>query len=244
MVLGATKHSSAWLRHRNAMGLPRKFNGSVSSMKTTVSAGNLSNAQNDLALLTAVLMSRNSRTMASRISRHLIGTFGSLPRVLCAAEEDLASFEEVGRRNAAIIKASHATILHTVLTPVIGNPMINDQTIATMVLWTIGQSLVEKVQLIYLDKRHIVTGNEVICSGSGSFVSISCQTVIHAVLRHGAAKFIIAHNHPHSAASPSDNDLKLTREIYWVTKQLELTLLDHIIVARGDYLSLKSLGYL
>ena len=57
-----------------------------------------------------------------------------------------------------------------------------------------------------------------------------------------AAALILVHNHPSGDTTPSSEDLEVTRQLAQAARLLGLELLDHLIVARGRYTSIKETG--
>jgi len=70
----------------------------------------------------------------------------------------------------------------------------------------------------------------------------------HALL-HRAAAVVLVHNHPSGDPSPSEADVRLTRELIRAGRFLKINFLDHIILGRPDgqaspdFVSLRELGY-
>ena len=64
-----------------------------------------------------------------------------------------------------------------------------------------------------------------------------------------AAAIVLVHNHPSGDPTPSEADIKVTREIIQAGRVLKIDVLDHLILGRAtaerpkDYLSLRELGY-
>ena len=57
-----------------------------------------------------------------------------------------------------------------------------------------------------------------------------------------AASILAAHNHPSGSVEPSPEDVEITRAFVQAGKLLDLCLLDHLIIGRGRFVSLKSRG--
>ena len=55
---------------------------------------------------------------------------------------------------------------------------------------------------------------------------------------------MLAHNHPHGLARPSSQDVRVTEWLYAVLKPLGIELMDHFVVAGGEYVSMMEMGYL
>jgi len=162
--------------------------------------------------------------------------------VLAADVNDLAASPGVGRENAATVKLAHSLIIDLVNSAVPSKPLLDHTAMINMIIWTIGESLVEKVLLIYLDKAGYLIGNEIVCTGSESTVSISPKTILSSACRRGAASLVIAHNHPGGSVDPSDEDLVLTRKIVHAADILNIRIADHVIVSGTKHFSFRKLG--
>jgi DNA repair protein RadC len=198
----------------------------------------------DFALLTEIISSVSNRKRARGVAGMLLNYFHTLARILSAPEADILSMPGINQQDVAALRRMHATVLETVTRPVLGKPLVDQKALVTMVFWTIGQSPVEKVELVSLDGNNIVLGSEVICIGSESFVGVTPRAVIEPAFRRGAKSIIIAHNHPGGNAEPSDDDILQTRTLVKATSLMGLTLLDHIIVASPRWFSFRAVGYL
>ena len=51
------------------------------------------------------------------------------------------------------------------------------------------------------------------------------------------------HNHPSGESTPSEADIKVTRDLIRAGQLLKLELLDHVVIGQGNFSSLKALGY-
>jgi DNA repair protein RadC len=58
-----------------------------------------------------------------------------------------------------------------------------------------------------------------------------------------AAAIVIAHNHPSGDSTPSEADIKITRDLIRAGQLLKIELLDHIILGQPSHTSLRGLGY-
>jgi len=63
-------------------------------------------------------------------------------------------------------------------------------------------------------------------------------------LRHNASSIILVHNHPSDDPEPSDDDLVVTRRLVDAGRLMGVEVLDHIIITRRGYTSLKERGLL
>ncbi|MFC1526602.1 DNA repair protein RadC [Candidatus Latescibacterota bacterium] len=95
---------------------------------------------------------------------------------------------------------------------------------------------------LYLNARNQVIHREVISIGSLSASIVHPREVFLAAVQHSAARLILAHNHPSGDITPSCEDLDLTRRLVEAGQLMGIEVLDHIIIAAADYLSLKEKG--
>jgi DNA repair protein RadC len=51
------------------------------------------------------------------------------------------------------------------------------------------------------------------------------------------------HNHPSGESSPSEADIKVTRDLIRAGQLLKIEVLDHIIIGNGNHTSLRAMGY-
>jgi len=104
------------------------------------------------------------------------------------------------------------------------------------------QACQEKVVAIYLDSRHRPLRRELISVGGLRASVIQPKDVLAPALALPAAALILVHNHPSGDTTPSSEDLEVTRQLAQAARLLGLELLDHLIVARGRYTSIKETG--
>jgi|GEM_PF-106254 len=111
---------------------------------------------------------------------------------------------------------------------------------------------VERVLIACLDNRWNLLGDEFVCvegvkkldcefvsTGSVNFSSVDRRAILEVCLRYNATAAIIAHNHPRGSALPSRDDLNTTVEVRRALDVIGVRLIDHLIVAREDYVSLS-----
>ena len=70
------------------------------------------------------------------------------------------------------------------------------------------------------------------------------RSIIADAARHGSAGIVLAHNHPSGDPNPSEADCRATRRLASAAEALDCTILDHLIFAGTDCVSLRRLGYL
>ena len=58
-----------------------------------------------------------------------------------------------------------------------------------------------------------------------------------------ASALIVMHNHPSGESTPSEADIKVTRDLIRAGQLLKMELLDHVVIGNGNFSSLRALGY-
>jgi DNA repair protein RadC len=97
---------------------------------------------------------------------------------------------------------------------------------------------------LYLNSRNRLLARETVSVGSLNASIVHPREVYEPALRHGAASLVVVHNHPSGETDPSEDDLSITRRLSEAGEILGIALLDHVIVGRCGYTSLKELGHL
>jgi len=105
-------------------------------------------------------------------------------------------------------------------------------------------SEVEIFRILFLDKRNGLITDEIQQSGTVDHTPVYPREVVRRALELNASALILVHNHPSGDPTPSQADIKMTREIADIAKPLGVILHDHIIVGRNGHASLKGLGLL
>ena len=97
---------------------------------------------------------------------------------------------------------------------------------------------------VCLDAKGKLLTCRCISKGSVAASPVSVRQVVENALYAGASSIILAHNHPSGVALPSRADVQATVQVRDALKRLDIRLIDHIIVADGDYVSMASSGLL
>ena len=102
----------------------------------------------------------------------------------------------------------------------------------------------EMVYLLLLDGAGQVLNCRLLAKGSVNATGVPIRRLVPEALTANATGIVLAHNHPCGIALPSKEDVELTLRLREALEIMDLTLLDHIIVADDDFVSLRDSGYL
>lgn len=96
----------------------------------------------------------------------------------------------------------------------------------------------------YLDTRNQEIKREIISIGTLNLSLVHPREVFEPAVRNLAAGIIVAHNHPSGYAEPSKEDIDTTRRLAQAGKLLGISLIDHVIVCRDSFSSMKEKGFI
>lgn len=99
----------------------------------------------------------------------------------------------------------------------------------------------ERFAVVLLDVKNRLLGTQVITIGTATETLAPPREIFREVIRQGATRLIVAHNHPSGSVEPSQEDIDLTRQLLSGAQFLAIPLLDHIILGDGDYQSLREI---
>lgn len=102
----------------------------------------------------------------------------------------------------------------------------------------------EVFAVVFLDAQHRLLALEELFRGSLSQTSVYPREVVIRALHHQAAAVVLAHNHPSGSVEPSRADEAITHALKAALALVDVRVLDHVIVAPGQALSLAERGLL
>ena len=97
----------------------------------------------------------------------------------------------------------------------------------------------ESLRVILLNTRGYVLGVREVYNGTVNSVDVRSAEVFREAVRENCKSIIVVHNHPSGDPNPSPEDVRVTSKLVEAGKVLDLQLLDHVILARDGYVSLK-----
>ena len=93
---------------------------------------------------------------------------------------------------------------------------------------------------MFLDNQHRVIRHQEMFAGTISSVVVHPREIVREALKANAAALILAHNHPSGKAEPSHADRLITEQVVKACQLLEIRVLDHLVIGRGECVSLPS----
>ncbi|PMB06514.1 hypothetical protein CI594_01910 [Fischerella thermalis CCMEE 5196] len=99
----------------------------------------------------------------------------------------------------------------------------------------------ERFAVLLLDVKNRLLGTQVITIGTATETLAPPREIFREVIRQGATRLIVAHNHPSGNIEPSGEDIELTRQLLAGATFLGIPLLDHLILGNGNHQSLREI---
>ncbi|WP_121970944.1 DNA repair protein RadC [Leptolyngbya sp. BC1307] len=154
--------------------------------------------------------------------------------------EELIEISGVGPAKAATILAAIELGKRVLQSQPLNLTVVDDPSVAAAAL---GHELMwqsqERFAVLLLDVKHRIIGSKVITIGTATETLAHPREIFREVIRRGATRVIVAHNHPSGSLEPSTEDIHLTRQLLKGAHLLGIPLLDHLILGNGDFASIR-----
>ncbi len=180
------------------------------------------------------------RKDTNALAHSLMQEFGSLSGVFEAPFEELCKVKGITQNAAFLIS----------MVPQLSRKYLDDKYKTGQVLNStekVGKFLLHKyigrkdemVSMICMDNKCRVLNWSIVSEGSVNAAEVSIRKIVQNALTQNSSNVIIAHNHPNGLAIPSSQDIKTTERIKSALAAVGINLLDHIIIADDDFISIS-----
>ena len=197
----------------------------------------------DFQVLELLLYFSIPRIDTNPIAHALMDHFGTLDRVMDAPASELMQVAGVGP-NAAMLLAliTDAARYYQVRRSENMKILTNVTECGRYMLPFFHGKPLETVLLLCLDAKCKVISCRVVGEGSVNSASVPIRRIVEMALTSNATSVVLAHNHPSGIAVPSPEDVISTRRTAAALAAVDITLVDHIIVADDDFVTLGQSG--
>ena len=163
-----------------------------------------------------------------------------LPMLRDITAEELMNVSGIGPAKAATILAAIELGKRVLQSQPPSMTVVDDPSVAAAAL---GHELMwqsqERFAVLLQDVKHRIIGSKVISVGTATETIAHPRDIFREVLKRGATRVIVAHNHPSGSLEPSHEDISLTRQLLHGSQFLGIPLLDHLILGNGDWSSIR-----
>ena len=206
----------------------------------------LSNAE----LIAILLRTGLKGYSAIHIAQQLLAKFGTLNGLARAPLEELRQVKGVGRDKAVTLKAAFTLARKMAAEMRTESPLLDTpERIADLLREESRPQDVEQFRVVLLNTRRRLIGLETISQGTLDTILVHPREVFKRAIAANASAVVLVHNHPSGDPTPSEADIKVTRDLIRAGQLLKIEVLDHVILGRRtmerqkDFVSLRELGY-
>jgi DNA repair protein RadC len=198
---------------------------------------------NQAELLAILLRTGVPGENAVQVGQRLLDKFGGLEGIQRASIAEICDQHGVGDAKAAQIKAAIELGSRLKMDKVEDRPTINSpEDVADLYKYDLAEMEQEVLIVILLDTRNHVIEKVEIYHGSVNSSQVRVAEIFTPAVRRNATSLIVVHNHPSGDPTPSPDDVSMTRAIVQAGKLLDIDVLDHMVIARNGFVSLKQRG--
>jgi DNA repair protein RadC len=176
------------------------------------------------------------------LAKRLLHDFGGIGPLLSASADTLRR-EGITDPTIAALKIAQATALRLLETRVEARPLLSSSAALSDYLHAaMAHSRVEEVRVLFLNAKNMLLANEALWQGSVDEASVHVREVIARAIALGATALIIVHNHPSGDPSPSQQDIRLTRDLVEAGRHMKVAVHDHVVVGAAGRTSMRAMG--
>lgn len=199
-------------------------------------ANYLSNAELIAILLRVGSTGENVLNLSARV----LATYGGLGGVARASYGELCGLHGISDAKACQLMAAlelgrRLMSLHPEDRAVIRSPMDVYNLLSAEMSFLVQEHL----KVLLLNTKNEVLATNEIYKGTVNSAGVRVAEVIRPAVRENCPNIIIVHNHPSGDPTPSPEDVMVTRQIRSCADMMDIKLLDHVVIGKGRYVSLK-----
>ncbi len=101
----------------------------------------------------------------------------------------------------------------------------------------------ECMVVLMLNTRRRVKGHQLITIGTMDTILVDMRAMFRGAIIASASALVMLHNHPSGDPTPSEADVKVTRDLIRAGQLLKIDVIDHVIVGNPNHCSLREMGY-
>ncbi|MBQ2893052.1 MAG: RadC family protein [Oscillospiraceae bacterium] len=177
------------------------------------------------------------------VAHRLIERFGSVKAVLAASAAELKRVEGVGDNIVQFLRLFPEVERYCGMEKSKEIILDKREKCGKFMVPFFNNKRNETVYLLCLDAKCKVISCKMVGEGSVNSAGVPVRRIVEMALDEGATSVVLAHNHPSGIAVPSDEDRVTTMRLARALSAVEITLVDHVVVADNDYVSMADSGW-
>ncbi len=196
----------------------------------------------DAGLIAILLRTGTARKDAVQLARELLDRFGGLSELLRAPKKELEEIKGMGPAKISQLMAALEIIKRQLRDRLEKSDILtfeNPRIVFDYLQSSMGAHKKEVFKVLYLNAGNRLIDDEDLFQGTLNESAVYPREVARRALEKNAYSIIIAHNHPSGLLQATDRDISITRKLLKALKTVDIKVLDHVIVAGSQCLSMR-----
>lgn len=199
----------------------------------------------DHELLAIFLRTGIKNCPVMQLSQKVLQEFGSLRNLISADEKRFCQVKGLGQAQFVQLQAATELTRRYLLQEMhVGESFTHAKNAQLYLQAELEHREREVFLVLFLDNKHRLLKKEEMFLGTINCANVHPREVIKSALYCNAAALILAHNHPSGVSEPSLSDRQITEDIQQAAKLMNIRVLDHFVIGRGNYFSFAENGWL
>ncbi|MCF8462502.1 MAG: DNA repair protein RadC [Rickettsiaceae bacterium] len=195
----------------------------------------------DYELLELTLFWAVARKDVKPIAKELLQNFHSIANIVYSTEDKFLYLGQIGEKIAFNYLLIRELLNRTLQSKILAkNILASWGAVIEYLKTSMGHNKTEQFRVLFLNKKNILIADELQEVGTVDQTPVYPREILKRALFHEASAIILVHNHPSGTSEPSKADIQLTNKILEACKAINISLHDHIIVAKDGFYSFKS----
>jgi DNA repair protein RadC len=196
----------------------------------------------DYELVEYLLALTIPRVDTKQHAKRLLDDYGGIGPLLGASADTLRR-EGLSEATIGALKIAEATALRLLEARIEEQPVLSSwDALGDYLHAKMAHRRTEEVRILFLNAKNRLLANEALWQGSVDEASVHVREVIARAIALGATALIIVHNHPSGDPTPSQQDIRLTRDLVEAGRHMKVVVHDHVIVGAQGRTSMRAMG--
>lgn len=192
-----------------------------------------------------------STLIGSNAAQGLLARFETLSELNRVSVDELCLVSGIGPRRALALRSALALASRMSRETYKESPLLDTpEAVANLLREEFRIRPVETFHVVLLNARRRLIRTEMVSQGTVDCVVVAARDVFAPAISSRASAVVLAHGHPSGDPTPSEADIRVTRDMVRAGQLLKVEVLDHVILGHRtherprDFVSLRELGYL